>query len=149
LQSGLTVACHTGDGAAAMEEMEILRDEGVDPAAWIWVHAQNERDLRLHEQAAARGGWVEFDGVSANSIDRHVELVMYLKERNLLSRVLISHDAGWYSVGEPGGGKFRPYTAVFEQFLPALKRAGLQEDEIRRITVENPAQAFTIRVRKA
>jgi phosphotriesterase-related protein len=148
LQSGLTIACHTGDGAAAMEEMEILRREGVDPSAWIWVHAQNERDLRLHERAAARGGWVEFDGVSDDSIDRHVELVMHLKQRSLLDRVLISHDAGWYSVGEPGGGKFRPYAALFEQFLPALKRAGLQDVEIRRITVDNPAQALTIRVRR-
>ena len=148
LQSGLTIACHTGDGTAAMEEMEILRDEGVDASAWIWVHAQNERDMRLHEQAAMRGGWVEFDGIDTNAIDRHVELVMQLRRRGLLSRVLISHDAGWYSVGEPGGGKFRPYAAMFEQFLPALKRAGLSEGEIRQLTVENPAQAFTVRIRR-
>ncbi len=31
LRSGLTIACHTGDGVAAMEEMEVLRAEGVDP----------------------------------------------------------------------------------------------------------------------
>jgi phosphotriesterase-related protein len=148
LQSGLTIACHTGDGAAAMEEMEILREEGVDPSAWIWVHAQNERDLRLHERAAARGGWVEFDGIDTNTIDRHVELVTHLKGRGLLRRALISHDAGWYSVGEPGGGKFRPYTTLFEQFLPALKKAGLQEDEIQQLVVANPAQAFAIRVRR-
>ena len=35
-----------------MEEMELLREEGVDPAAWIWVHAQNEPDHTLFEQAA-------------------------------------------------------------------------------------------------
>ncbi len=148
LQSGLTIACHTGDGTAAMEEMDILRAEGVDPAAWIWVHAQNERDVRLHEQAAARGGWVEFDGIDTRTIDRHVELIMHMSRRGLLSRVLVSHDAGWYSVGEPGGGKFRPYTAVFEQLLPALSRAGLADDEVRRLTVGNPAQAFTVRVRR-
>jgi phosphotriesterase-related protein len=73
---------------------------------------------------------------------------MQLRRRGLLSRVLISHDAGWYSVGEPGGGKFRPYAAMFEQFLPALKRAGLSDGEIRQLTVENPAQAFTVRIRR-
>jgi phosphotriesterase-related protein len=147
LKSGLTIACHTGDGAAAMEEMEILREERVDPSAWIWVHAQSEADKKLHMRAAERGGWVEFDGIGPDSIDRHLELVRSMKERGLLSRVLISHDAGWYSVGEPGGGKFRPYTTLFERFLPALAKAGFSDDEVRTLTVKNPALAFTIRVR--
>jgi phosphotriesterase-related protein len=147
LKSGLVIACHTGDGAAAMEELEILRDEGVDPSAWIWVHAQNERDQRLHQQAAMRGGWVEFDGISASTLDRHIELVRHMKDGGLLSRVLISHDAGWYSVGEPGGGRFRPYTKLFEEFLPALKRSGFTDEELLRLTVDNPAEAFAVRVR--
>ncbi len=148
LQSGLTIACHTGSGAAAMEELAILREEGVSPQAWIWVHAQNERRRDLHRRAADLGGWVEFDGVGPDSLDRHVELVLFMKEHGLLHRVLISHDAGWYAVGEPGGGTFRPLTTLFEQFLPALKTAGLTDEEIRRLTVENPARALAIQVRR-
>jgi phosphotriesterase-related protein len=148
LKSGLTIACHTGDGAAAMEEMELLREEGVDASAWIWVHAQNEVDRTLFEWAAARGGWVEFDGVGPDSIERHVELVSYMKERGRLNRVLISQDAGWYSVGEPGGGKFRPYTSIFEQFLPSLAKAGFSREEIHTLMAKNPAEAFTVRVRR-
>ena len=148
LKSGLTIACHTGDGAAAMEEMELLREEGVDPSAWIWVHAQNENDRALFERAAERGGWVEFDGIGPDSIQRHVELLSFMKERGHLNRALISQDAGWYWVGEPGGGKFRPYTTLFDQFLPALVKAGFSKDEIRSLTVKNPAEAYTVRVRK-
>jgi phosphotriesterase-related protein len=149
LQSGLTIACHTGDGAAAMQELAILREEGVDPAAWIWVHAQNERDRELHVRAAEQGGWVEFDGVGPDTIDRHVQLVRHMKERGLLARVLISHDAGWYSVGEPKGGEFRSFTTLFERFLPALEEAGFTDAEIRRLTVQNPAEAFTVQVRRS
>ncbi|MBW3599694.1 MAG: phosphotriesterase [Planctomycetes bacterium] len=148
LQSGLMIACHTGDGAAAMQEMAILEEEGVDPSAWIWVHAQNEKNHELHRRAAEQGGWIEFDGIRPDTIDRHVELVKSMKQNGLLGRVLISHDAGWYSVGEPGGGDFRPYTTLFEQFLPALKRNGFSRDEVRRLTVENPAEAFSIQVRR-
>jgi phosphotriesterase-related protein len=148
LNSGLTIACHTGDGAAALEEIDILREDEVDPSAWVWVHAQNERDPRLHEQAASRGGWVEFDGIGPDTIERHVELVSHMKDRGLLGRVLLSQDAGWYSVGEPGGGKFRPYTAVFERFIPALKKAGFSDGEIQRLMADNPARAFTVRVRR-
>lgn len=147
LKSGLTIACHTGDGAAAMQELAILREEGVAPAAWIWVHAQNERDQSLHKQAAEQGGWVEFDGIAPDTVERHVQLVKRMKNEGLLSRVLISQDAGWYWVGEPAGGKFRVYTTLFEQFLPALRKAGFSADEIHRLTLENPAEAFTVRVR--
>jgi phosphotriesterase-related protein len=147
LESGLTIACHTGDGTAAVEELDILQDEGVDPSAWIWVHAQSERDQAFHEQAAARGGWVEFDGISPESIDRHVELATHMRKRGLLGHVLISHDAGWYSVGEPGGGKFREFTTLFKRYLPALRRAGFNDREIDRLTLENPPKAFTIRRR--
>jgi phosphotriesterase-related protein len=65
-----------------------------------------------------------------------------------LNRVLISQDAGWYSVGEPGGGKFRPYTSIFEQFLPSLAKAGFSREEIHTLMAKNPAEAFTVRVRR-
>ena len=147
LQSGLTIAAHTGDGQAALEQLEILTKEGIDPSAWIWVHAQNERNGDLHLRAGRQGAWVEFDGVGPDSIDRHVELVKTMRMHQLLDRVLISHDAGWYSVGEPRGGKFRAYDTLFEEFLPALTKAGLSDDEIKLLTVTNPAKAFTISVR--
>jgi phosphotriesterase-related protein len=147
LQSGLTIAGHTGDGQAALEQLAILRDEGVEPSAWIWVHAQNEQNRDLHLHAGRQGAWVEFDGVGPKSIDQHVRLVETMRKHELLDRVLISHDAGWYSVGEPRGGNFRPYDTLFTEFLPALKKAGFSDDDIELLTVTNPAKAFTIGVR--
>jgi len=61
--------------------------------------------------------------------------------------VLLSHDAGWYSIGEPRGGSFRPFDTLFTKFIPALKEEGVTEDEIRQLTITNPREAFTIRRR--
>ena len=149
LKTGLAIAAHTGDGTAALAQLEVLKQESVAPSAWIWVHAQSESDQMLHRQVAERGAWVEFDGISPTSIARHVELVTNLRAAGLLNRVLISHDAGWYAVGEPRGGKFRSYATVFTEFLPALKNAGFTAEETERIMVRNPAQAISIKVRKA
>jgi hypothetical protein len=44
----------------------------------------------------------------AADVDRHVDLVRSMEEAGHLARVHLSHDAGWYHVGEPGGGSFRP-----------------------------------------
>ncbi len=147
LESGLTIAAHTGDGPAALEEIKVLRDEGADGSAFIWVHAQNEKDTALHARAAEQGAWIEFDGIGPQSIKRHVDLVKAMKGNGYLGQVLLSHDAGWYHVGEPGGGKFRSYETLFTEFIPALKEAGFVEADIKKLTIENPREAFSIRVR--
>jgi phosphotriesterase-related protein len=148
LQTGLTIAAHTGKAVAALEEITLLKENGVHPSAWIWVHAQAEQDMSLHIQAAKQGAWVEFDGLGWNHTEWHVELVKNMKSQGLLHRALVSHDAGWYHVGEQGGGKFQPFTALFEEFLPALQKQGFTKKEIEQLLVKNPKEAFTIRVRK-
>lgn len=146
--TGLTIAAHTGPATPAFEQIDILKTEGVHPSAWIWVHAHAEDDLAAHVEAARQGAWIEFDGLRPDSIERHVELVQNMKQHRLLGRALVSHDAGWYSVGEPEGGDFRGFTALFERFLPALRDAGFSEEETRQLIVENPADALWIRVRE-
>jgi phosphotriesterase-related protein len=71
-----------------------------------------------------------------------------MQARGLLGRVLLSHDAGWYHVGEPGGGPFRPYDTLMAQLVPALSAAGLTAEEVRQLTVDNPRAAFTIGIRR-
>lgn len=148
LKTGLTIASHTGPAVPAFEQIEVLKSEGVHPSAWIWVHAQAEGDTDAHVEAAREGAWVEFDGLRPDTVDRHVELVQNMKRHRLLGRVLVSQDAGWYSVGEPGGGDFRGFTTLFDLFLPALRLGGFSEEEIQLLTVGNPASAFWIRARE-
>ncbi|GBD36467.1 Phosphotriesterase homology protein [bacterium HR36] len=147
LASGLTIAAHTGDGLAAWEEIQLLSKLGVHPSALIWVHAQNEKDESWHLRAADAGAWIEFDGVRPETVERHVQLVMRMRERGHLERVLLSHDAGWYEVGRPGGGKFRPYDTIFTALIPALRKAGLTQNEIDQLLTRNPAEAMQIRIR--
>ena len=148
LRTGLTIASHTGGGIAALEQLEIMKEEGVAGGAWIWVHAQTEKDTEVHARAAAQGAWLEFDGIGPESVEQHVRFVLNMKQHGVLDRVMVSHDAGWYRVGEPGGGAFRAFDTVFTKFLPAVKQAGLTDTEIRQITVINPARAFIVGIRK-
>jgi phosphotriesterase-related protein len=64
-----------------------------------------------------------------------------------LHRVLVSQDAGWYAVGQPQGGTFRPFDTVFTAFIPALRARGFTRAEIDTLLIENPASAFSIAVR--
>jgi phosphotriesterase-related protein len=145
--TGLPIASHTGTGAAAMAELDLLQAAAVPLSAFIWVHAQSERDDSFHDRAARRGAWVEFDGISPASLARHLELVQRMKTQGLLDHVLLSHDAGWYHVGESGGGQFRPFTTLFTAFIPGLKSVGFSDAEIHRLLVENPRRALARRPR--
>jgi phosphotriesterase-related protein len=148
LDTGLTIAVHTGDGAAALDILSVLEAERVAPAAYVYVHAQNERDRGIQARVAAAGAWVELDGIAPDSLDAHVEAVVDLAGRGHLGRLLVSHDAGWYHVGEPGGGSYRGYGLLFEKFVPTLLKRGLSEKDVRTLLVENPARAFTPWVRR-
>jgi predicted metal-dependent phosphotriesterase family hydrolase len=148
LQTGLTIASHTGDGTAALETLEILKQEGVHPSAFIWVHAQIEGNGQLHRKAAEQGAWVEFDGISEASADKHLQLVKSMVQQGYADRVLISQDAGWYHVGEPKGGTFRPYAFVFASFIPLLKGAGISPQQVRSLLIDNPRKALAPQIRR-
>ncbi len=142
LKTGLAIGAHTGNGEAALQELDLIEKHRVNPAAFIWIHAQSEKDSKIHLEAARRGCWIEFDGISPSSLDRHLELVKLMRKEGYLDRVLISQDAGWYHVGEPGGGNYRGYDLIFAGFVPALKKAGFTGAEIDRLLIHNPARAL-------
>jgi predicted metal-dependent phosphotriesterase family hydrolase len=141
-ETGLRIHCHTGDGRAAMDILAVLGEQRVPASAYVWVHAQNEKDRALHLRAAAAGAWIELDGVAEESLDAHVAAVVDLALKGHLRRLLVSQDAGWYHVGEPAGGRFRPYTFLFDGFVPALRRASLADADVRTLLVDNPARAL-------
>lgn len=150
-ETGLTIASHTGLAAPAREQLDVLEREGVRPEAFVWVHAQAQamslRNLNPYLELARRGCWVSLDGLADDTINTYAEVVDLLKTEGLLHRVLLSHDAGWYRPGEPNGGEFRPFTTLFQKFIPELKKRGFTAADLRQLTVTNPAEAFTIRVR--
>jgi len=148
LRTGLTIASHTGPAVAALEEIEILRQEGVSPGAFIWVHAQQEKDWTQHTIAAKAGSWVSLDGLNEADVGVYAEMLSFMKKARLLHRTLVSHDAGWYDPGKPDGGAIRGYVALFNHLIPKLRLAGFSQKEIQQVIRVNPREAFTIRVRR-
>jgi len=143
--TGLPIAVHTSKGGKpALEELRLLSEAGVPAESWIWVHAQNEKDIAYHIKAAGKGGWVEFDGIDNSNTEEYIAILHKMKASNLLHRVLISQDAGWYNVGDAGGGNFRNYNSIFDNFIPALLKSGFTEKDLELLLVENPAKAFAI-----
>jgi phosphotriesterase-related protein len=148
LQTGLTIASHTGPAVSALEQIGLLQTEGVSPSAFIWVHAQNEKDWSRFSEAAHLGAWVSLDGLDDSAVALYVAMLTHLKEEKCLHRAMISHDAGWYEPGVVGGGTFRGYTTLFQALIPALKEKNFSTGEIRQLTQDNPREAFSVHLLK-
>lgn len=148
LKTGLTIASHTGPAVPALEQIEILKKGKINPSAFIWVHAQTETDRSNYVKAAKDGAWVSLDGLNDENVNAYADHVEFMKKEKCLDRVLISHDAGWYEPGKPGGGNFRGYTTLFNKLIPELKNRNISEAEINILTRQNPKNAFTVAVRR-
>jgi phosphotriesterase-related protein len=147
LQTGLVIASHTGPAIPALEELDILETLGVAPDAFIWVHAQSEKNWEHYLTAAKEGAWVSLDGLNDKNVSDYVNMLLYMKKENFLHRALVSHDAGWYEPGKPMGGTFRGYTTLFLKLIPSLKQAAFTDTDIDQLLKNNPMKAFAIRTR--
>jgi len=153
-ETGLTIAVHTsGNIKGAKKQMEILRHHRVDFSNWIWVHAQNG-DNETIVDAAKKGAWISVDDLrqpyydfkrkeahNRNTLSRAMSVLLEFKKQGLLNRVILSHDGTGYS---PGGSMNRHLDVLVKSFIPMMQAAGFSDEEIKLLTVENPARALSI-----
>jgi len=146
LQTGLTIASHTGDAKALWPQLKILKEMNVSPQAFIWIHAQSEKDNNNYLLAAKEDCWISFDGLGWD-LEKHIEKILFAKEHKMLNRILISHDAGWYDPQKQTQA-IKPYANIFKQLYPILISKGFTKEELDLLISDNPARAFSINIRK-
>ena len=146
LATGLTIASHTGEAIGLWPQLTLLKEMGVSPESFIWVHAQNEENNESYLQAAEMGCWISLDGVGWE-LEQHIEKIVFAKKNGILDRILISHDSGWYDP-QKENQTINPYTAIFEKLYPELKSRGFTEEEFNQLMCVNPSMAYAIKIRK-
>lgn len=146
LKTGLTIASHTGKAMALWPQLNILREMGVSPESFIWVHAQEEDNFDSYLKAAEMGCWISLDGLAWES-EKHVERILFAKRNGILDRILISHDAGWYDP-QKESQTIKPFTYIFRKLEQELKSKGFTEDEFNLLISVNPSLAFSIEIRQ-
>ena len=148
LKTGLTIASHTGLADGLWPQLQILKENGVSPKAFIWVHANKEENNENYLKAAQMGCWISFDGVAwEGEVEKTLEKLIFAKKNHILNKILISHDAGWYDP-QKQVQTVMPYTNIFTKLLPALKAQGFTDNEIKTLVSVNLARAFSIGIKK-
>ena len=141
--AGASIGSHTIRGRVVRDQLAILAEEGFPASRFISIHAQAESDFALNLELSRMGAWISYDGIGWNDDDAmYISRIQALLAAGFGGQVLLSHDRGWYTPAEPGGGMPKPFTYLVETFLPKLRAAGVAEADISRLTRSNPFQAF-------
>jgi phosphotriesterase-related protein len=153
LRTGAPITTHTEDGTMGREQLDIFASEGVDLRRVIIGHSCGSADLRYHTDMLDRGCFIGFDRFGLDFL--HPDKLRLAALIGLLgvgyeNQIVLSHDSVWCWLGR--GLDLPAETAklvenwkpshVFRNIVPALKRAGVGDEKIRAMLVENPRRYF-------
>lgn len=141
-KAGAIIGSHTIRGRVVRDQLDIIEKAGYTPEKFIWIHTQAEPDFNLHLEIAKRGAWIEYDSIGEGPDEVYINLILKMLDAGFESKILLSHDRGWYDPAQPLGGTPKPYTYLTDEFLPKLHAAGVSRETIRTLTEDNPFQAF-------
>ena len=148
-RTGLAVTTHAVLSTVGRDQLRTFEEEGLDPARVVIGHADSYPSLAYHLSIVERGASVEFDflGMAFTPVEQHaepriVDIVCELLSRGHADRILLSqdvcHDAQLLRYGGNG------YAHLARTFLPRLRAAGVSEQEIATMTIDNPRRLLTI-----
>jgi predicted metal-dependent phosphotriesterase family hydrolase len=143
-RTGVTITTHATFWPVGDTQLDLFEEEGVDPRRVVIGHCDSVPSTEYHERLARRGAFVEFDmirGLSEFETRNQVEYVLNLRRAGYLEKILLSQDICFRALLGTYGGC--GYAHVLTVFSDRLREAGLPDDELEQILVDNPRRALT------
>jgi phosphotriesterase-related protein len=143
-ETGIPIYTHTG-GAATMglEQADLLISEGADPKHIVIGHISGSADIDYHLALINKGVYVGFDRLGLpvySSEDTPIASIIGLVGIEKEDRIMMSHDNVWYFLGDSPIDP--PATYIFDNVIPRLKNAGITDDKIQTMLMDNPKNLF-------
>jgi phosphotriesterase-related protein len=153
VQTGAPIMAHSRPASnTGPRQVELFREEGVDPSKIQIAHTGDTDDLDYIEGLLDAGVMIGMDRYGLEMflpMDRRNATVAELLRRGHADRIVISQDfcatIDWFppeaveGLVEQGLVRNWSMTLVFEEVLPALREEGVLTDEhVRTMFVENP-----------
>ena len=149
LETGAMISTHAATFPTGTAQLDILMEEGVDPARVVIGHADTVKSVDYSLELLRRGAFVEYDclmtcRIGGNlvmpQIERRISFLKQLIEAGYADQVLLSQDVCQRShlraLGGPG------YTFLFEEFAALAVERGIDPDVLRGIHADNPRRAI-------
>jgi phosphotriesterase-related protein len=148
------ISTHTwAAGRTGQMQQAIFTQEGVDLGRVIIGHSGDSEDLGYLRGLMERGSMIGMDRFGLESFlptARRVDVLARLCAEGYAPRMVLSHDANCWRdmLSEDAKRRTRPlwhYNPISDDILPALRKAGVSEDQIEQMLVRNPRAIFEAR----
>ena len=139
VQTDLPIFTHTGiPGKSAMEQLDILEGAGVKPQRVVIGHLGNLVDPKVeaHKAICKRGAFIGFDRQGGPGDARQVPMVLALIDAGYAGNLMFSSDLSTANQLKRNGGA--GYAKTVTVFSPKLREAGVSEETLHGILVDNP-----------
>jgi phosphotriesterase-related protein len=149
--TGVPISTHTwAAGRVGETQQAIFAQEGVDLRRVIIGHSGDSEDLKYLRGLMERGSTIGMDRFGLDNFlptDKRVEVLATLCAEGYAPRMVLSHDANCWTdmLSEDAKRRTRPrwhYTHISDDILPALRKAGVSDDQIEQMLVRNPRAIF-------
>jgi predicted metal-dependent phosphotriesterase family hydrolase len=143
-RTGATITLHGTRAPIGLDQLDVLREEGVDPRRVIVGHAHSWPHHEYHAEIARRGAWVEFDRMGSQNpydLQKNLGLVRQMLEAVLVKHLLLSHDVCYRSDLVAYGGT--GYAFLSTAGHGHLREIGLADEQYQQVMVDNPRRALT------
>ena len=135
-----------------MEQLDLLEEEGVDLRVVAVGHCDTSTDVRYHLKLMQRGAFVGFDQLAhilwePPRMDARIATFVGLAASGHQNQLLLSGDLAGITPGFPtnkdgtplfGVKSGKSYLTMFEKIIPKFIAAGISQEVIDTILVENP-----------
>jgi phosphotriesterase-related protein len=144
LRTGVTINTHAARWPVGLAQLGLLAEEGVDPRRVIVGHTDSVPVPGYQLDLVRQGCYVSFDSIGTGSpynTRRAAEYVLDLVQAGFGAQILLSHDVCLHDHLRAAGGC--GYAYLLTEFLPMLKAAGLDAEQVHAFTTDNPRAALT------
>lgn len=152
-ETGVPIISHTEGGTMGPEQADLLISEGADPKRIVIGHMCGNANLQYHLSVLEKGVYIAFDRLGIDMLfpDKlRKACLIGLIGLGYADRIFLSQDYWPYWLGRPFElpEPAKPllanwsYTHVFRNIIPALKEAGVSDDKINTMLIENPRRLF-------
>jgi phosphotriesterase-related protein len=149
--TGVPISTHTHAASeVGLKQQDIFEHEGVDLSRVIIGHSGDSDDIDYLRHLVDRGSYIGMDRFGLDMFlptDKRVATIARLCQMGHADKMVISHDAACYFDFFDAALVRQTipnwhYNFIPDEVLPALREAGVSEEQITTMTVANPRRVF-------
>lgn len=153
-ETGTPIVAHTEAGTMGPEAAELLLSSGAAPGKVVMYHMCGNTSIPYHKRVLKQGVFEAFDRFGVEGLlscptdEERIAVLLGLLGTGYIDQLMMSHDTVNQWLGKPpvwpeGILTNHHVGHIFEDIIPVMKKAGVTDEQINKILIDNPRRLFS------